>query len=450
MFRRTAASARSGTRDPLCLGALGRLAAGAGTVAVLVTGALLTHEHWEPAAKALTTDEGGLDALSLFVIPLFWGAAGFLLWSLIIPAWQGHRWRRRVLGAGGLVGCAGALHWLSYEPEPGTGSYGVGVTVAVLLGTVAVAAVLAEAKTVRGQRALALACVAVAGVAAAWSVGIIPTATYRYTGDWVRDPGPASPRGEGRDFTYEVWSRVGPDRCGWQSAVFLSVGWPLGTTQGPGRPDTARLYVRDSDTVLPPATRAKFAGTLDTDSELPSGSMDTGYRSGDIQLLLGPDGGEQYIYLMDGRDVERWPRATEPPACARHGNAVTSRCCAGAGASRASRPVSRKGLRGRRPGNGASDDRNLQPEQLRKDLLQVAKCLVLGRVLALQDKEALVVAVDRSHPRHQVGARESPRSRDCCSSSQVGHPRRRSDAVNRCQPPSSLRTSGPANGIAGR
>ncbi len=252
----------------------------------------------------------------LFLIPLFWGAAAVLLWALLVPTWQGDRWLRRVLAAGGLSGCAGALHWLSYEPEPGTGSYGVGVTVAVLLGTVAVAAVLAEARTGRGQRALALASVAAAGVAAAWSVGIIPTATYRYTGDWVREAAPASPRGEGPDFTYEVWSRVGPDHCGWQSAVFVSVGWPLGTTQGSRRPDTARLYVRDSGTVLPPETQAKLAGTLDTDSELPWGSMDAGYRSGDVQLWLGPDGGEQYVYLMDGWDVERWPRATEPPACA--------------------------------------------------------------------------------------------------------------------------------------
>lgn len=166
------------------------------------------------------------------------------------------------------------------------------------------------------MRSRSLASVAVAA-ALAWSFGIFPPATYRYTGDWVGpDQGGPAARGESRDYTYEVWSRVGPDHCGWQSAVFLSVDWPLGTTQGLERPDTARLYVRDSDTVLPPATQAKLAGGLDTDSDLPSGSMDTGYRSGDVEPWFGPDGGEQYVYVMDGWDVERWPRATEPPACA--------------------------------------------------------------------------------------------------------------------------------------
>ncbi len=43
-----------------------------------------------------------------------------------------------------LAGFAGALHWLSYEPEPGTGILGVGITVAMLFETALAAAVLAE------------------------------------------------------------------------------------------------------------------------------------------------------------------------------------------------------------------------------------------------------------------------------------------------------------------
>jgi hypothetical protein len=271
---------------------------------VLVTGTLLTSEWWGPSEETL--------GFGYVVISLFWGVAAALVWFLVVPTWRGARWPRAVLGGSALVGCAAARHWLSYEPEPGTASYGVGVSVAVLLGIAAAAALLAEVVTSRRPRLLTtVAVVAMLGVVA-WAVGLVPAGTGRYTGDWTAPDlgGPDAPE----PVTGQVLSRPGPERCGWQSSVLLTVGWPLGATPVPERPDSARVYVRDPDAVLPPGTRA--AGALDTDDELPSGSLDTGYRRGELQLWLGTDGGEQYAYVVAGRDVERWPRVAEPPTCA--------------------------------------------------------------------------------------------------------------------------------------
>lgn len=131
-----------------------------------------------------------------------------------------------------------------------------------------------------------------------------------YTGTWTGPDGQAADRGESREFTYEVWSRVGPEHCDWDSVVFLSVGWPLGTTQGIGLPNSDRQYIRDPDDVLDLGDR------LESDVSLPEGSASTGYSTDGIELWFGPDEGDRYACLVrDADDVERWPRAVEPPAC---------------------------------------------------------------------------------------------------------------------------------------
>lgn len=134
--------------------------------------------------------------------------------------------------------------------------------------------------------------------------------TAEELGSWTGPDGRAAERGEGREFTYEVWSRVGPEHCDWDSATFLAVGCPLGTTQGIGLPDSAREYIRD------PADDVGFKDRLDVDASLPEGSASTGYSTDGVELWFGPDEGDRYAYLVhDAGDVERWPRAIQPPAC---------------------------------------------------------------------------------------------------------------------------------------
>jgi hypothetical protein len=106
-----------------------------------------------------------------------------------------------------------------------------------------------------------------------------------------------------------VSSVQGPEHCDWETAVFLYLGWPLGTRSRSA--DEARQYVRDPDGLFPGYT----AGPFDPDAILPKESRYTGYHLGDVALWVGRDAAEA-VYLVRGTDVERWPRAERPIACA--------------------------------------------------------------------------------------------------------------------------------------
>ena len=136
-----------------------------------------------------------------------------------------------------------------------------------------------------------------------------------FTGPWAGPDGePAERGGRSRDMEYELVVYPGPDHCDWQSVAFMHAGWPLGTTiaVGPGQP-TSRTFVRDADSSL---GDPELQAGLDLDAELPAGSTNTGFQSGEIELWLGPDRGEQYAYLKGATWVERWPHDPEPPGCA--------------------------------------------------------------------------------------------------------------------------------------
>jgi hypothetical protein len=86
-------------------------------------------------------------------------------------------------------------------------------------------------------------------------------------------------------------------------AVILYVGWPLGTAFD--KVDSARTYVRDPDGSL---------GRLDGDATPPETARNTGYHLRDLQLWLGRDF-RKAAYLVNGSNVERWPRLIEPVGC---------------------------------------------------------------------------------------------------------------------------------------
>ena len=100
----------------------------------------------------------------------------------------------------------------------------------------------------------------------------------------------------------------GPDHCGWQSSIWLHLGWPV------GRPaenaSQMRQYIRD------PRDAVGLESGMDIDTELPDGATDTGYRNGNVELWLGPAGGDEAIFLVFSDHTERWPRSPEIIACA--------------------------------------------------------------------------------------------------------------------------------------
>lgn len=50
-------------------------------------------------------------------------------------------------------------------------------------------------------------------------------------------------------------------------------------------------------------------------TRLPADARDTGYRLGDLELSLSPSDPDG-VYLRVAGDIERWPRADPPVACA--------------------------------------------------------------------------------------------------------------------------------------
>src|SRR2546428_3510553 len=107
----------------------------------------------------------------------------------------------------------------------------------------------------------------------------------------------------------EIVAAAGPDHCGWQSATFLTIGWPLGTRSETA--DNARQYVRDPSGVVSQALHAHlgFHGTL------PADAQPTGYWYGAVQLYTSASDVDQSVYLVAGHDVERWPRSDPMTDC---------------------------------------------------------------------------------------------------------------------------------------
>jgi len=105
----------------------------------------------------------------------------------------------------------------------------------------------------------------------------------------------------------EIVAAAGPAHCGWQSATFLTLGWPLGT-----RPQTAtgaRQFIRDPANVLPQSL------PLDLHSTLPADARPTGYANGPVDLYLSPSDQDRSIYMVLGSTVERWPRSDPMTLC---------------------------------------------------------------------------------------------------------------------------------------
>jgi heat shock protein HslJ len=140
-------------------------------------------------------------------------------------------------------------------------------------------------------------------------------AASAFIGTWHGPDGEPAERGDGAD-AFEVTAHVGARHCAWESVVFLSVAWPLGTTYHSGEElgRGMRQYIRDPEGV--------FSGvdwlphSFDSDVELPDSAQNTGYHTDGAQLWFGPDDGDKYAYLETERGVERWPRAREVVGCA--------------------------------------------------------------------------------------------------------------------------------------
>ena len=117
-------------------------------------------------------------------------------------------------------------------------------------------------------------------------------------------PGPAWIKSARSVSPEELMTSAGPGHCDWQSAVFMSVGWPVGTVAR--RATEAHRFIRDPNGVV----SRELRNALTTAIDLPADARDTGYRNGDLELWLSPTDPDS-AYLRVNEDVERWPRADQ-------------------------------------------------------------------------------------------------------------------------------------------
>ncbi|HEY8732005.1 MAG TPA: hypothetical protein VIN69_08505 [Candidatus Limnocylindria bacterium] len=118
---------------------------------------------------------------------------------------------------------------------------------------------------------------------------------------WTRSGRPVGPE--------ELVTAAGPDHCGWQSATFLTIGWPLGTSATTFA--QARLYIRDPLGVV----RTAYRESLVLQATLPSDARPTGYRHGALEIFVSPSDEDGAIYLVGPSGAERWPRSDPPSLC---------------------------------------------------------------------------------------------------------------------------------------
>lgn len=118
---------------------------------------------------------------------------------------------------------------------------------------------------------------------------------------WTRDGNTVSP--------FELVTSAGPDHCGWESATYLTIGWPPGTVASSAT--GARLYIRDPHG----AVAASYREGLVVHASVPADARPTGHRHGSIQIYVSPSDQDRAIYVVGADGAERWPRSDPMTLC---------------------------------------------------------------------------------------------------------------------------------------
>jgi hypothetical protein len=163
----------------------------------------------------------------------------------------------------------------------------------------------------RTDQRVAIALVIVAGLALSWPLNVLDVrATLPFASVATAFDGPPGYPGYGwtrngvRVDRGEIVTAAGPDHCRWQSATFLTIGWPPGTNATTFA--SARLYTRDPNG----AVDASLRDGLVRHTRLPADATSTGYHYGVLEIFISPTEAEQGIYVVSPADAERWPRNT--------------------------------------------------------------------------------------------------------------------------------------------
>jgi hypothetical protein len=163
----------------------------------------------------------------------------------------------------------------------------------------------------RTDRKVVIALVILAGLALSWPLNVLDIrATLPFASVATAFDSPPGYPGYGwmrngvRVDRGELVTAAGPDHCRWQSATFLTIGWPPGTNATTFA--SARLYTRDPNGAVATSLR----DGLVRHAALPPDATFTGYHYGVLEIFISPAEAEQGIYLVSPADAERWPRNT--------------------------------------------------------------------------------------------------------------------------------------------
>jgi hypothetical protein len=118
---------------------------------------------------------------------------------------------------------------------------------------------------------------------------------------WTRDGETVS--------SFELVTSAGPGHCGWESATYLTIGWPPGTVATTAA--DAHLYIRDPHGVV----SSSYRDRLVRHASLPADARPTGHRHGTLAIYVSPSDQDQAIYVVGPSDAERWPRSDPMTLC---------------------------------------------------------------------------------------------------------------------------------------
>jgi hypothetical protein len=118
---------------------------------------------------------------------------------------------------------------------------------------------------------------------------------------WTRDGSTVS--------QFELVTSAGPDHCGWESATYLTIGWPPGTVSSSAA--GAHLYIRDPHAVVD----VSYRDGLVLHAILPPDARPTGHRHGSIAIYVSPSDQDRAIYVVGADGAERWPRSDPMTLC---------------------------------------------------------------------------------------------------------------------------------------
>ena len=111
--------------------------------------------------------------------------------------------------------------------------------------------------------------------------------------------------------TEVIATAAGPEHCGWQTATFLTLGWPPGSSSSTAA--GARQYIRDPKNAI---GTPNLKSPLQLRAALPVDAAPTGLTYGGLQIYTSPTDQDVAIYVVGKHITERWPRSDPMTLCA--------------------------------------------------------------------------------------------------------------------------------------